>query len=107
MRDGSPNFKEASFKASRSTKEGKGWNCNNDESDTENDLAQFVRRLKRESKLKGKYPLICFNCGRIGHYATKCPHKHDSDDEDEYKKVFKNKGFNKKNLFSKQDESDE
>ena len=32
---GIPNFKEAAFKASKSTKEGKGWNYNSDESDTE------------------------------------------------------------------------
>ena len=108
MRKGSPNFKEATFKASRSTKEGKGWNYNNDEFDTENELAQFVRRLKRGSKLKGKYPLICFNCGRIGHYTAKCPHKHDSNDERDSKMMMhKKKGFNKKKFFSKQDESDE
>jgi len=65
-----------------------------------------VKKLRKWSKLKGKYPLICFKCGRIGHYAAKCPHKHDSDDEDEYKmKMFK-KSY-KKNFFSKQDDSDE
>ena len=108
MRKGSPNFKEAAFKASRSTKEGKGWNYNSDESDAKTELAQFVRRLKMGFKLNGKYPLICFNYGRIGHYVAKCPHKHDSDDEKESKRMmYKKKGFNKKNFFSKQDESDE
>ena len=42
MRKGSPNFKEATFKASKSTKRGKAWNTNNDYSDTETELAQFV-----------------------------------------------------------------
>lgn len=74
----------------------------------ESELVQFVRKLKKGSKLKGKYPLICFKCGEIGHYATKCPHKHDSDDDENSKRmVFKKKAINKKNLFSKHDDSDE
>ena len=106
-RKGSPSYKDATFKASKA-KKGKGWNTNSDDSDVESELAQFVRRLKKGSKLKGKYPLICFKCGKIGHYAAKCPHKHDSDDEEKSKRmVYKKKGFNKKNFFSKQEESDE
>ena len=42
------------------------------------------------------------------HYAVKCPHRHDSDDEGNSKRMaYKKKGFNKENFFSKQDESDE
>ena len=71
-------------------------------------MAQFERRLKKGSKLKGKYPLLCFKCGKIDHYAAKCPHKHDSDDEENSKRmVYKKKGFNKKYFLSKQDEFDE
>eukprot|EP00253_Pinus_taeda_P032422 PITA_32422 len=74
----------------------------------ESTIVQKVLRLKKGSKLKGKYPLICFKCGKIGHYAAKCPHKHDSDDEENSKRmVYKKKGFNKENFLSKQDESDE
>ena len=41
-------------------------------------------------------------------YSAKCPHKHDSNDEENSKRmVYKKKGINKKNLFSKQYESDE
>ena len=68
-------------------------------------MAQFVQRLKKVSKLKGKHPLICFNCGRIGHYAAICPHKHDGDNEEG--RIYKKKGFTKKNFLSKQDESNE
>eukprot|EP00253_Pinus_taeda_P001537 PITA_01537 len=94
-------------KASKS-KKGEEWNISSDDSDVESELAQFVRRLKKGSKLKGKYPLICFKCGKIGRYAAKCPHKRDSDGEKTSKRmVYKKKGFNKKNFFSKQDESNE
>eukprot|EP00253_Pinus_taeda_P035728 PITA_35728 len=45
---------------------------------------------------------------RKGHYATKCSHKHDSDDEENSKRiVYKKKGFNKNNFLSKQDEPNE
>eukprot|EP00253_Pinus_taeda_P035249 PITA_35249 len=64
-----------------------------------------VQRLKKGSKIKGKHPLICFNCARIGHYATKCPRKHDGDNEEG--RIYKKKGFTKKNFRSKQDEYDE
>ena len=42
MRKGIPNFKEAAFKASKSTKRGKIWSSNNNDSDAETELAQFV-----------------------------------------------------------------
>eukprot|EP00253_Pinus_taeda_P015055 PITA_15055 len=67
----------------------------------------FESKLRKGSKLKSKYRLICFKCGSISQYAAKCPDKYDSDYEEEYKKgMFKKKGFNKKNFFSKQDDSD-
>jgi len=107
MRKSGPSSKDAAFKASKS-KKGKERNDCSDDSDVESELAQFVRTLKKGSKLKGKYPLICFKCGKIGHYVAKSPHKQDSDDEGNSKrKVYKKKGINKKNFFSKQDESDE
>eukprot|EP00253_Pinus_taeda_P002164 PITA_02164 len=107
MRKGGPSSKDAAFKASKS-KKGKERNDCSDESDVESELARFVWRLKRGSKPKSKYPLICFKCGKIGHYTAKCPHKHDSDDEGNSKRMaHKKKGFNKKNFLSKQDESDE
>ena len=107
MRKGGPSSKDATFKASKS-KKGKERNDCSDDSDVESELAQFVRKMKKGSKLKGKYPLICFKCKKIGHYAAKFPHKYDSDDEGNSKrKVYKKKGINKKNLFSKQYDSDE
>ena len=37
---------------------------------------KFVRRLKKGlGKYKGKKTFKCFNCGKIGHFESKCPHK--------------------------------
>eukprot|EP00253_Pinus_taeda_P020580 PITA_20580 len=89
MRKGGPSFKDAAFKALKS-KKGKERNDYSDDSDVEYELAQFVRKLKKGSKLKGKYPLIYFKCGKIGHYVAKCPHKHDTDDEGNSKRKVEN-----------------
>eukprot|EP00253_Pinus_taeda_P008146 PITA_08146 len=78
MRKGGPSSKDVAFKASKS-KKGKERNDYSDDSDVEFELAQFVRKLRRGSKLKGNSK----------------------------RRVYKMKGTNKKNFFSKQDESDE
>jgi hypothetical protein len=57
---------------------------------------KFVRRLKKGlGKYQGKMPFKCFNSGKIGHFANKCPHKkHDQNSEGEEK--HKSRRFYKK-----------
>jgi hypothetical protein len=39
------------------------------------ETANFINKLKKGTrKYKGKIPLICFNCGKDGHFANKCPY---------------------------------
>ena len=69
---------------------------------------KFVRRLKKGSgKYQGKMPFKCFNYGKIGHFANKCPHKkHDqnSEDEEKHKSIIFDK---KKSLCVNNDDSSE
>lgn len=45
-----------------------------DYEETDEEEVNFIIRLRRESdKYKGKLPFKCFNCGRIGHFASKYP----------------------------------
>jgi hypothetical protein len=71
--------KESSFKASKKTKKNKknskpSCSCS-DDSDEYEEIANFVRKLKRGTiKYKGMIPLIFFNCGKIDHFYSKFPY---------------------------------
>jgi hypothetical protein len=81
---------------------------NNTDSDLDDIEAKFVRRLKKGSgKYQGKLPFKCFNYGKIGDFASKCPHqKKDQDSNDEKKYKFK-KYSKKKSLCANNDNSSE
>ena len=65
------NVREETFKTEKNKEEKEDiCSCSDEEE------AKFVRRLERGlGKCKGKLPFKCFNYGRVGHYASKCPHK--------------------------------
>jgi hypothetical protein len=92
-----PTSRESSFIADK-----------NEDSEPDEIEAKFVRRLKKGSgKYQGKFPFKCFNYGKIGHFASKCPHKkHDQNSEGE--KKYKPKRFGKKkSLCVNNDDSSE
>ena len=70
-------------------KEHKSTYCSTCESDTKE--AHFVRNIKNiYGKYKGKLPFNCFNCGKVRHFATKCPYeKNESSDDEKYHNVKK------------------
>jgi hypothetical protein len=70
-----PEKGETTFKASKvKKKQEKVFNEYQSEIFDE-EIANFMKKLKKGTgRYKGKFPLICFNCGKIEHFASKCPY---------------------------------
>jgi hypothetical protein len=54
-------------------------------------------------------PFKCFNCGKIGHFSSKCPHKrkdqtYDDEEKHKHKKVYRENNFKKKSLCVNNDD---
>jgi hypothetical protein len=110
-----PSRKEATLKVSKKIKKNnqKSKSCSScSEDSNDEEEANFVRKLKQGTgKFKGKLPFKCFNCGKIGHFASKYPYAKGSkiDEEEEtpknekkHQKIHKGKLLKKKNLYSKE-----
>jgi hypothetical protein len=60
-------------------------------------MENFIIKLQKGTiKYKGKLPLKGFNCGKIGHFANKCPYARISDNDEE-KEPKKEKKYQKGN----------
>ena len=65
--------------------------CVSSDSDTDeedvNHLEAFLERTfhRGKGKFKGKLPIICFNCGEVGHIDARCPQKKNHKGGDKYK----------------------
>ena len=98
---GKSNVKEAAFKENKCIEQKEGTCSCFDEEE-----AKFVKILDRGTgKYRGKIPFNFFNCGRVGHYASKFPHnKIENQSKGKEKINFSNKkkgsGFNRRTLYA-------
>jgi hypothetical protein len=103
-------IKEVAFKSSKSSKKKgnkneKEYRSNSDISKDDEEVSNFVRRLKKgtNGRYKGNITLICFNYDGIDHFSNKCPHKKNKIHEEvdaNNKQTYKGKGT-KNNVFKK------
>ena len=79
-------MREDAFKASAKGREKKEHNELGHISEEEDEV-NFIKKLQQGSgRFRGKLPFKCFACGRVDHYASKCPHKDKYEKAKEYAK---------------------
>ncbi|XP_059078228.1 uncharacterized protein LOC131876769 [Cryptomeria japonica] len=89
--------KEKAFKDSNRNKEKERVSSESSKEESKCETTHFVRKLKRGfGKYKGKLPLKCFNHGKIGHFASKCPYEKEEHNSYEKKTKHNNKKFMRK-----------
>jgi hypothetical protein len=83
-----PDIKEATFKASKNSKQKgmkkeKEHSNSSDVSKDDEEVVKFVKILNKgtNDRYRGKIPLICFYCDGIGHFANKFHRKKMRNDE--------------------------
>ena len=54
-------------------------------------------------KFRGKLPFKCFDFGRVGHYATKCPQKNNHDKGKDLEKGNRRQFVNRKSYYTHED----
>jgi hypothetical protein len=66
-------------------------------------VTNFLKRLNKgtNGRYRGKLPLICFNCDGIRHFANKCSHRKNKNDEGYSKGKHTYKGKNTTKKFFK------
>ena len=74
----------------QSKKNRKGKHVSSDSNTNEDDVEQLeallARRFHRgKGKFKGKFPIICFNCNKVGHIAARCTQKKKQKEGNKYK----------------------
>jgi len=100
MRKGGPlDRRESTFKAS-----GKGDYYESGHMSEEEEESNFVKNLQRGAgRFRGKLPFKFFSCGRVSHYAAKCPHKDKLDKGKEPIRWNKKHNVNKKSYYTHED----
>jgi len=104
---------EATFKVLKNPKDQKQELQSNPQEDSfDEEEANFIKKLQKGSrKYKGKLPFKCFDCGKVGHFSSRCPYsKGTLEDSKETRNFFKKTSYKKnhykgnKNFITKEED---